>query len=384
MLGDVYKPNIFAKAASLLASAMQKGKEQVSTYPVQVYITTEIYETLRPRYQDLYHSPIQLGTTVVYQRFSEDAQRCFVVSPIGAEGSEIRKRADFVFQSYIKPACETTPFRPVRGEMMRGNYITSELMEALQSDPIVIVYLGPPKLGWNPNVMIELGGRIIIGAPYIVIKDGTSDGKPYDLPFNLKSNQVVDIPEQEQEDNLEGRVMKIRTIRERIVASVQEEKQWDYLYPGATVDIKIGGDPSESKFTDASKELETLFELKGIVGRPAPFIIEHLLERMPPFQRQPFTEEQNDLIARLVVPTFGVRNIRATVPIVFQEHQQYKGRAFLPIIVRYNYNKLTSVLRLRMLYIDVTSATKLDEKEGCYICALTGNGKIDLSGSTNS
>jgi len=266
--------------------------------------------------------------------------------------------------------------------MMRGNYITSELMEALQSDPIVIVYLGPPKLGWNPNVMIELGSRIIIGAPYIVIKDGTSDGKPYDLPFDLKDNRVVDIPEQEQ-DNLEGGAIKIRTIRERIVASVQEEKQWDYLYPGATVDIKIGGDPSESKFTSASKELETLFELKGIVGRSAPFIIGHLMERMLPCQHRPFAEEQNDLIARLVVPTFGVRNIRATVPIVFQEHQQYKGRAFLPIIVRYNFNKLTNVLRIRMLYIDVTSATKWDEKEGCYICVLTGNGKIDLSGSTN-
>jgi hypothetical protein len=377
MMGDTDTPSIFARAANILASAMQERKEQASIYPVQVYITKEIYETLTPHYQDLYHSAIEIASTVVHQRFSADAQRCFVVSPIGVEGSETRKRADHVFERYIKPACETTPFRPVRGEMMRGNYIVSELFDALQSDPMVIVYLGPPKLGWNPNVMFELGIRITTGAPYIVIKDSTSDGNPYSLPFDLKDNRVVDIPEQE-EANLELGAIKIRTIRERILASVQEN-QWDYLYPGATVDMKIGDSTGEaSKFTEASKELETLFELKGIIGKEVLPVIRHLLEKMPSCQRQPFIDEQEKLVARLLVPGLGVHGVHATVPIVFQMHQKYKGRAFLPIIVRYNFNKLTNVLRLRVLYVDVTSATKLDER-GYYVCALTGDGGIDVS-----
>jgi hypothetical protein len=376
--GATDTPLIFAKAVNILASAMQKGKEQASIYPVQVYITNEIYETLKPHYQDLYHSPIEIASAVVHQRFSEDAQRCFVVSPIGTEGSEIRKRADFVFERYIKPACETTPFRPVRGETMRGNYIFSELLDALQSDPMVIVYLGPPKLGWNPNVMLELGSRITTGAPYLVIKDSTLDGKPYDLPFDLKDTRVVDIPEQEEAD-LELAAIKIRTIRERILDCIQEN-QWDYLYPGATVDIKIGNSTGESsKFTEASRELETLFELKGIVGKEVSSIIGHLLEKMPSCQRQPFTDEQERLIARLLVPGFGVHSVHATVPIVFQIHKKYKGRAFLPIIVRYNFNKLTNILKLKILYIDVTSATKLDDREGHYICALRGGEEIDLN-----
>jgi hypothetical protein len=366
-----------AKAANILASAMQKSQEQASTYPVQVYITKEIYETLRPHYKDLYHSAIEIASTFVHQRFSENAQRCFVVSPIGQEGTRTRQRADFVFERYIKPACETTPFRPVRGEMMRGNYIMSELLDALQSDPMVIVYLGPPKEGWNPNVMFELGTRMATGAPYLVIKDSTSDDKPYELPFDLKDNRVVDVPEHE-ETNLELAAIKIRTLRDHILETVKEN-QWDYLYPGATVDMKIGDSTGkESRFTEASRELETLFELKAIIGKGVSSVIEHLLQMMPSCQRQPLLEEQQNLIGKLVVPALGgVQSVHATIPIVFQRHQKYKGRAFLPIIVRYNFNRLTNVLRLRILYVDVTSATKLDEK-GYYVCALTSETGIDL------
>jgi len=374
--GDTNAPVIFAKAANMLASLVQKGKEQASIYPVRVYITHETYERLAPYHQDLYHSAIEVASTVVHQRFSEDAQRCFVVSPIGLEGSETRKRADLVYERYIKLACETTPFRPVRGEMMRGNYILSDVLDALQSDPMVIVYLGPPKLGWNPNVMIELGIRITTSAPYIVIKDSTSDGEPYDLPFDLKDDRIVDIPEHE-EGNPELYAIKVRTIRERITGIIVP--QWDEIYPSATLDMKIGDTTGEaSKYTDASRQLETLFDLKRVIGREVPFVINHLLEMMPFCQRQPFIEEQQSLITKLLFPTLsGIQSVRATIPIVFQTHHKYKGRAFLPIIVRYNFNKPTNVLRVRVLYVDVTSVTKLNEK-GYYVCTLTDGEGIDL------
>jgi hypothetical protein len=381
MVGDSASQTLFAKAVNLVTITMSECNEQSDSYPVQVYITEEIYENLTPRYRDLYHSAIEVGDTVVHQRFSEQAQRCFVVSPIGAENTEIRKRADLVFERYIKPACETTNFVPVRGEMMRGNLISPEIMEALQSDPMVVVYIGSPKLGWNPNVMIELGARILTGAPYLIIKDITSDGKPYDLPFDLKDNRVVDIPEQEEKD-LELGAIKIRTIRDRIKEISNVGDQWNYLYPGAAVEIKIGDEKEgASRFTDVSKKLETLFELKGIAGREVSSVIDHLLEKMPSFQIGPFNEEQANLVGRLLVPANPrVSRIHATVPIVFQKHHKYQGRAFLPIIVSYSFNRLTNILRLRILYIDVTSATKLDEQKGYYICSLTGNGKIDLDG----
>jgi hypothetical protein len=81
------------------------------------------------------------------------------------------------------------------------------------------------------------------------------------------------------------------------------------------------------------------------------------------------------------------KNIQAnaTVPFVFQQHQnqKYQGHAFLPIIIRYYFNRLTNVLRLKVLYIDVTSATKLNER-GYYTCALTGDEVIKFNDSDNT
>ena len=41
-------------------------------------------------------------------------RKCFVVSPIGDEGSEVRKRADQVFKYIISPVCDETGFDPIR------------------------------------------------------------------------------------------------------------------------------------------------------------------------------------------------------------------------------------------------------------------------------
>ena len=48
---------------------------------------------------------------------SEDMKKCFIVSPIGDEGSEIRKRADQMFKYIIAPVCEETGFEPMSGQV---------------------------------------------------------------------------------------------------------------------------------------------------------------------------------------------------------------------------------------------------------------------------
>ncbi len=373
-----------ASIINLLNSVMEQKLEKTQTYPVQIYITEDVYRGLIPDHQDLYHSAVEVAGNVMHQRFAQDAQRCFVISPIGEENSDIRKHADYIFERYIKPACETTPFRAVRGEMMRGNRVIPELMEALQSDPMIVVYLGNPKWGWNPNVMYELGIREAHAAPYVIIKDSTSNGKPYNLPFDLKDSRIVDVSEQE-EDNPEHILLKIRTIRERIQDRTSDS-QWDCLHPNATIDMKLGDtNRGASRYVEASKDLEALFEMKEIVGRDLLSVTEHLMKKMPITQRTPFIDEQNKLIFQLLFPAGDPKDIRAnaTVPFVFQQHQTLQGRAFLPIIVRYYFNKLTSVLRLKVLYIDVTSATKLNER-GYYICALTGDEVIKFNDSDNT
>ncbi|MFZ4698906.1 MAG: hypothetical protein ACOYMG_02540, partial [Candidatus Methylumidiphilus sp.] len=74
------------------------------THPVQIYITKEVYDSLPPNHQDLYHSKFVLDGTDIHERYTKDTRRCFVVSPIGEKGSDIRDRSDYVFETYIKPS----------------------------------------------------------------------------------------------------------------------------------------------------------------------------------------------------------------------------------------------------------------------------------------
>jgi hypothetical protein len=365
---------LLAKAIVMLGSIEQR--QTSSGYLVDVYITPEVYRELLPSSQDLYRPPIQVGNNYVHQRFSSDAQRCFVVSPIGSTDADIRKRADLIFEKYIKPACENTPFRPVRGDMMRGRQITSELKDALQSDPMVIVYLGPPKPEWNPNVMLELGLRG--DAPYVILKDATFGGQTYELPFDLKDDRVVEIPEHPKPDSDPG--VEVRTIRERLLES--GPTTWNYPCPVATVDLKIGATDGYSKFIDAPKQLDTLFEIKGVRGKSLNRVIDHILTKMPACQRQPFLDEQNNLVGRLVV-NVGPRvdDIRATIPIVFETHEKCVGRAILPIITGYHFNMVTTVLRLRIMYLDVTGVTNMNDGNEYYTCSLTGNQHTNLLAS---
>ena len=370
---------ISVTAINILNGAIKEKQESASSYPLRVYITETVYKNLEPRYQDLYHSAVEVAGNVLHQRFSQDTQRCFVISSIGSEGSIIRKRADHVFQTYIKPACESTSFRAVRGEMMHGSLVVPELMEALQSDPMVIAYIGHPfpKTGWNANVMIELGCRLGNNAPCVIIKDSTAEGQPNDLPFDMKDIRVVEIPEEEEEAQ-EQVAVKIRTIREAITYG-EDKNRWKCLYPVATVDIKVG-DSSDgtSLYIEASKELEMLFEMEQLAGREVLMVLNNLMEKMPDYQREPFLDEQQNLIAGFLTKGAGSRRMHATVPIVLENHKTYPGQAFLPIIVRHSYNKVTSTLRLSVIYMDVTAVTELNER-GYYECKLVGNKQLDFS-----
>ncbi len=360
--------NVSTTKAMIMLGKIEQ-KQPTSDYPIDTYITPEIYDALAPHHQDLYRGATQVGEDLVHQRFQEGAQRCFIISPIGEPKSSVRERADYVFKTYVKPACEGASFRPVRADMMLGGEITSEMLDALQGDPIVIVYLGSPKLGWNPNVMYELGLRH--DAPYIALKDLTSDGQKYVLPFDIHDTRVVEIPEcPGKDDDINATV---RTIRERIKAAM-DGNQWSYLYPNATVDLKFfDTDGSKSKYIEVSPQLETLFELRNLKGKLLSEVIEHLIGKMPEYQRSPFLVEQNSLVTSLAVNMTAARTVDypyATVPIVFETHKKFAGRAFLPVIVRYQFFQATNILRLRIIYVEVTTVTIKDSLKKYFTCTL--------------
>lgn len=111
-------------------------------------------------------------------------KKCFIVCPIGNDGSDTRKRSDTLLNYVLKPICTECGFEAVRvDELNTGNSITQNIIELLDCSDLVIVDLTE----LNPNVFFELGYRTALRKPTIQIK---SKGEP--LPFDINTIQTFD------------------------------------------------------------------------------------------------------------------------------------------------------------------------------------------------
>lgn len=92
---------------------------------------------------------------------------CFVISPIGEVGSEIRQNADDLLELIIKPALEIYGFEVTRGDhRSEPNQIDLDVIQSVQNADLCIVDV----TGLNPNVMYELGRRDETLKDVIVLK----------------------------------------------------------------------------------------------------------------------------------------------------------------------------------------------------------------------
>ncbi len=110
---------------------------------------------------------------------------CFVVSPIGAEKSDIRRRADQVLKYIIRPVARAEPFgyHVVRADDIADpGLITSQVFRHLLEDQLVVADL----TGHNPNVFYELAIRHAVAKPVVqMIATGQA------LPFNVNASRTI-------------------------------------------------------------------------------------------------------------------------------------------------------------------------------------------------
>lgn len=219
---------------------------------------------------------------------------CFVISPIGDEGSPTREEADEVF-TYIIADALPDGFVVERADHIPGiaDTITNEMVTRIQNSDLCIIDLS----GLNPNVMYECGRRHERGRPSILI--GQQD--PHELPFDVGAYQYIQYP-----FPLDGAAVKeVYDVRDKIRKHVSHfmdigfdrvggksiedvsrqlaamDGKLEVLLRGAARPIRSGG-------TQHSDVDDLLRELGGVVPavnyalqRRDPDLMDELLPRVP-------------------------------------------------------------------------------------------------------
>ena len=108
---------------------------------------------------------------------------CFVVSPIGEDGSDTRRTADTVFAQLISPIADNHELSCVRADHIRSpGLITAQVLKHLNEAALVIADL----TGLNANVFYELAFRHTTGKPVIILSP-----RGQRLPFDLADSRAV-------------------------------------------------------------------------------------------------------------------------------------------------------------------------------------------------
>ncbi len=113
----------------------------------------------------------------------DEKKICFVISPIGEDDSDIRKRSDQVLKHIITGAVEQLGYEVVRADKIsEPGIITHQILQHIVDAPLVIADLTDR----NPNVFYELALRHAIRKPLIqLIKKGEL------IPFDVAATRII-------------------------------------------------------------------------------------------------------------------------------------------------------------------------------------------------
>lgn len=137
------------------------------------------------------------------------AKICFVVSPIGEDGSDERKHADLFLSSLVEPALTEFDLSVIRADQIgAAGMITSQIIEYLMRSQLVIVDLS----FHNPNVFYEMAIRHMCKLPIIQISR-----KLDRLPFDVNQVRTVII----DTTDIYSLVPKLETYKSEIATQVR-------------------------------------------------------------------------------------------------------------------------------------------------------------------
>jgi hypothetical protein len=112
------------------------------------------------------------------------AKKCFVICPIGEEGTDIRKNADRLFNYIVTPIVRELGYDNVhRADLFQmPGLITNQIITLINEADLIIADVTEN----NPNVFYELGFSNTRNKPTILMKYKSSE-----IPFDIQNSRII-------------------------------------------------------------------------------------------------------------------------------------------------------------------------------------------------
>lgn len=227
------------------AHSVQEMKQYLGESAIDTYTEGQFSGSLTTLLRNGSIKKIDRGIYIIKKR-SENMRKCFVVSPIGEEGSSTRSNADKLFRHIISPVCEACDFEAIRVDQMNdANSITQTIIECLETSELVIA----DTSGHNPNVFYEMGFRARTKKPIIHLKS-----KNEKLPFDINTIRTFEY----DLTDLDG----VEELKKRLINTIQS---FNYTtLEEATDNVELETVPSASDTLPILYEiLDSILELKS-------------------------------------------------------------------------------------------------------------------------
>jgi len=243
---------------------------------------------------------------------STPEKTCFVICPIGDEGSPERKWSDDVLDCIITPVVEKMGYqKPIRADQINeSGIITRQIVDLLIDSDLVIADLSFR----NPNVCYELAVRHVAKKPFIhMIKNG------HKIPFDTASNRAITVDIDIRSAN------KAMEELERHISSIDSGNiETDNPIGTALTlrDLRSSGDPSQMISADLMESVQNIAaEVKALRNvRSYPIAYQDPSGNLNPvgatlLSRVPTEQIQNELINRYKALSHKIQTIKAHKPL---------------------------------------------------------------------
>ena len=173
---------------------------------------------------------------------------CFVISPIGEEDSDTRKRSDTVLKHIITGPAEQMGYEVIRADKIsEPGIITTQIIQHIVDSALVIADLTEK----NPNVFYELALRHAIRKPLVqLIKKGET------IPFDVAATRIIqfDIHDLDSVDAAKNEILSQ-------VKSLEAGKSEVHNPISVSLDLKMlkeSGNPEERSLADVVEAITDL------------------------------------------------------------------------------------------------------------------------------